>query len=262
MKYASYLLVLFLGVGIGYSIAPKSSTVNSPDNHLSPDLAKSNSKRPELQNQKQASLQGSTNQPHADNLVTPSKYELAAKDRFDEAMVQNDFDKAWAAVREMELKSNTSEEFLENSSRLLVRTRKWDDAKKSLQQCLSSFPGNRSCLIDMASTELQVGSKEEMTAAVESCLNRFPNEPQCHNMSAIAKMNSGNFAEAVTIYENLLKNNGSFGIRYPAAMLHSQLGFALEGAGRKREAAEQFYRACREDDSPSCDKYEQLRRKI
>lgn len=184
------------------------------------------------------------------------------KDEFERTIGSGDFEGASAALREMAREPNNSVDVLEGRGRLFVRQRKWNDAKEALQQCLESYPKSQSCLVDMASTELQVGSKDEQSKAVYACLLVTPNDLQCRNMAAIVKMSQGKYGEAVQIYERLIQDNGSYGVRFDEAMLNWQLGLALEGAGKLKDASENFYKACRKNFPDACKKYEDIRSKL
>jgi len=176
------------------------------------------------------------------------------KDQFDQIFNQDKFSEAALILDQIEKKWPNSSQYLEGRSRLLVRTREWEKAKDVLKECLSSFPQSKSCLVDLASTEMQIGSKEEQEAAIADCTAKMPNELQCKNMLAILKMNQGKYNEAVLIYQQLIRENGSYGIRFPEAMLNWQLGIALEGAGRVAEAQTYFHRACQENWPGACEK--------
>ena len=81
-------------------------------------------------------------------------------------------------------------------------------------------------------------------------------------VQANVKMNQGRHAEAVSIYERLLRENGSYGVRYDEWLLDWQLGLALEGAGQASEALNHFEKACRSQHVDSCTKAEELRARL
>jgi len=142
--------------------------------------------------------------------------ELTSKEAFDIAISKKDFNAAMNAIRDMQT-SNRTRDYLESHGRFLFLTGKFDEAKVALKECLNTVPDSHSCLIDMANTELQIGTKGEQTQAVNSCLAVRPNDPQCRNLEGMAKMNQGKYSDAIAIYQRLLKENGSYGIRFEEA---------------------------------------------
>jgi tetratricopeptide (TPR) repeat protein len=184
------------------------------------------------------------------------------KEEFDNLLGHDDLDGASSILARMETNFSQSLEYLESKSRLLVRQRNWEEAKAVLEQCVSSYPASKTCLIDLSSTVLSIGSKEEQDKAITSCLNLSPNDLECRNMQAILRMNQGKYVDAVAIYRQLLKDNGSFGVRFEDSMLNWQLGIALEGAGDLREAMSYFEKACRSNYPSSCKKSEDLRTQL
>lgn len=254
VKSLSYIGVLAVGVCIGYFLKPQLA----PQIELVPveKLAESQQKTSPNLNE---ILEKAEPVPSPGKDVTEQNFSL--KEEFETSMNAEDFDKASATLRRMEVQSPQSKDFLDSQSRFLVRTRKWEEAKVALKECLTYFPKSTSCLIDMLSTELQIGTKEEQSNAAAACVLEMPKDPQCLNMLAITKMNQGKYSEAVVIYQQLKNQNGSYGFRFSVSMLDWQLGLALEGAGRRQEAADSFYLACKKDYAQACEKYEELRQK-
>lgn len=193
--------------------------------------------------------------------ITETRPKLPKED-FQSALNNNDFEAARDALQEMEKQGARSRDVLESTGRLLTQERKWDEAKAALKECVTAYPKSHECWIDLPSVELHIGTKEEQSKAVGSCLAIFPNDPQCRNMSAIVSMNHGRHSEAVSIYQKLIQDNGSYGVRFDEPMLHWQLGIALEGAGRLKEASESFDRACRGNFPGACARYEETLGKI
>jgi hypothetical protein len=106
---------------------------------------------------------------------------------------------------------------------------------------------------------MQVGTKDEQKRAISACLAAIPDDPSCRNLSAMTLMSDGRYGEAVSIYERLIRDNGGHGMRFPEDVLFWQYGLALEGAGRRKDASESYYRACRKGFKDACDKYEALK---
>lgn len=183
-------------------------------------------------------------------------------EEFESYINQDDLDGGASVLQRMEAASKHSKQFLESKSRLLVRQRDWEEAKIVLKQCLEAYPRSKACLVDLSSTELQIGSKEDQEKAISACLSQAPKDPQCRNMLAILKMNQGKFGDAVSVYRQLISDNGSYGIRFDEGMLNWQLALALEGAGNLPDALSYFDKACRNNFEASCKKYEEVRAKL
>ncbi|NJM09673.1 MAG: tetratricopeptide repeat protein [Bdellovibrionaceae bacterium] len=182
----------------------------------------------------------------------------AFREDFENQMNQGNFSGANAVLLDMQKADSKSQIFLESQGRYLVRRRDYTLAREALKQCLTAFPKSKSCLVDLASTELQIGTKEEQAEAIRQCLSVVPNDPQCRNMSGINLINSGNYNEAIKVYEELLKDNGNYGFRFDNGMLNWQMALALDGVGRSDEALEHFEQSCRQSFSEACKKLEEL----
>lgn len=271
MKQAvSYLLTFALGTSLGLWIGKSSDKAptsfpshvkTSPAQELrtttqSPSISEASSPS--------APLQGTT-KSQTSHLAEKSSGHSdihTQREEFENFMNQDELDGAASALRRMEATSSYSQQFLESKSRLLVRQRDWEDAKVALKKCLEAYPSSKACLVDLSSTELQIGSKEEQEKAISSCLAQSPNDPQCRNMLAILKMNQGKYGDAVSVYRQLIKDNGSFGVRFDDGMLNWQLAISLEGAGNLPEAVTYFDKACRNNFRSACKKYEEVRAKL
>jgi tetratricopeptide (TPR) repeat protein len=184
------------------------------------------------------------------------------QEEFWEEFNRGESTRAREKVEQMGRLAPTSVEYQESLTRWLVRNRDYQEARTALQTCLQLFPKSQSCLLDRADVELSIGDTDSQLHAIQRCLEVWPNHPLCLNDLAIANMHRGQYEAAVEIYQRLPSLNGRYGIRIGQELLQSQLGYALEGSGRIREAWEEFDRACRSNFSDSCSKADDLKAKL
>jgi len=247
MKILSHVVVLALGFGLGLWVSRGSVQPSAPSSESTSAVP-----APESSEDRPAeALASSSPETSAPDL-------LVMKEDFENQMNQGSMRQAILIVQEMEKADSQAQIFLESQSRLLMRQREFDQAKVALKKCVANYPQSKSCLVDLASAELQVGSKEEQAAAIRQCLDVAPSDPQCRNMSALNFMNFGDYNAAIQIYQDLLRDNGSYGFRFMNGMLDWQLALALEGVGRQDDALEHFEKACQQNYADACNKLEDL----
>ncbi len=273
MKIVKYFLILIIGVGIGFSFNRKKTVEN--ENVLESEVATATTESPivvshetvvDIQNKKDADLK-SPNSKQSEPVVqkVENKSIFQMSEEFDQRMNEDNLEKAQSVLVSMEKKEPRSRYFQEANGRYLVRTREFEMAKSALQECLKLYSKSKSCLIDMASVEAQIGTKEEKEKSARVCLSAVPGDPQCGNLLGMAKMNQGHYNEAITIYEQLLKSNGDGNFRFAESLLESQLAYALEGANRYDEALRHFEKICLrhpDDFADACRQAETLRLKL
>ncbi len=129
-----------------------------------------------------------------------------------------------------------------------MRKGKYDEAEDSFKAALKQEPDDYAGLMLMAKCQI---AKEQYKNAVRfSVLARqsYPGEPQAHHISGIANLNSGEYSEAFqqfSEYERLLPGNDN-------TMFYK--GLSLEKQGRRKMAAQEYTRYCR--NQTSGEKYE------
>ncbi|MGE0633379.1 MAG: tetratricopeptide repeat protein [Pseudobdellovibrionaceae bacterium] len=264
MKILTHALTLFLGLALGWVLFHSSPDENNTKSVFLSEESKTGSQKDLAAIESQGKRPTRSTLSHFQTpkeLETPEKKATRSSltEDFWSAFHNDDFDKARALIEQV---SKSSKEYHEWKTRILVRTREYQEAKVALKECLKVYPKSRSCLTDLSAVEGSAGTRDEQLAATQNCLAQYPDYPMCLNDLAIIRMHEGKFAEAVTIYEQLLRTNGSFGFRFNLDMLYSQLGFALEGAGRIQEALQSFDKACRENFPGACLKFEELNKKM
>ncbi len=258
MTLLKYFSILVVGLIIGWSFAKRQSpeivlpVVQTPLQSLPTPTAISSV---QVQKPQASTLAQKPVQAEHSNLDALVK-------NFWSELNNNELPKAKALVDEIGQISKDSKEYNEAITRFLIRSGDSESAVPALNHCLELYPKSKSCLTDLSSIEMQVGTRDEQLKAAQNCLAIFPESPHCLNDLAIGRMHEGHFPKAVSIYEELMKSNGSYGFRFNIEMLHAQLGYALEGAGRISEAAEQFDTACRSHWQGACAKLEDLRQKF
>lgn len=258
MKIMSYLLVFLTGLGLGLWFGKESNQstekkTETAQNKIDDTITAATTATSSNRGKNELSVVRVSSDASPSQII---KFDdlLFLQDKFAQIFNEQKFSEAAALLDQMEQKWPKSFQYLEGRSRLLVRTRGWERAKQLLKQCRSLFPQSKSCLIDLASTELQIGSINEQQLAILDCTSQFPIDPQCRNMLAILRMNQGKYSEAVSIYQQMIKDNGSYGFRFDEGMLNWQLGLALEGAGQNDEAEIYFQKACQSNWPGSCEK--------
>ena len=178
MKILSYLIVLIVGVALGmfYQSKQDGKTITQAgvvqDSKTSINVAANSEK---AMNPPMALSGKSSSEKKADDPVS-------MKEQFDEIYTKQKFSEAAVLLDQMQKQWPQSSQYLEARSRLLVRTRDWEKAKEVLKECVSLYPSSKSCLLDLASAELQIGSKEEQQTAIMNCNARLQNNPECQNM--------------------------------------------------------------------------------
>ena len=193
-----------------------------------------------------------------DSVSSASSVATIPAEAFDHALYANDFARARELLLDQERRAGRIPAFLEENARLLVRERKWDDARPALAECLTANPRSMPCLLDRSTVEIINGTVEDKVRAATDCLRVDPHEAACWNNAAMARMSQGRFDDAIDIYERLLRENGNYGTRFEPSHLHWQLGVALEGARRFPEAIANYRMACNDDYAEACRKVEDL----
>lgn len=252
MKTLRYFIVLIVGFAFGriyqskenYKITPSTLSAQETKAKLLLDTTPSSEKTTDQKITVQAT---SSQEQQPDDVVS-------MKERFEQIYFKKNLSEAAILLDQMQQKWPQSSQYLEARSRLLVRTRDWEKAKEVLKECVNLYPNSKSCLLDLASTELQIGSKEEQQGVIMNCNAKLPQNPECQNMLGLLRINQGRFLEAAAIYKQLIENNGSYGIRFNDGMLHSQLAIALDGAGRHDEAKIYFQKACQRNWANACER--------
>ncbi len=175
------------------------------------------------------------------------------------AIAKDDILNATRMVQELEKSAPNSLEALEGRAALLMRMNDWRSAKVTMKKCLELHPTSQNCLRGLAASELRTGSDEDQETAVSQCLQIVPNDPECKTMQATVRMNHEDYDEAITIYEELIRDNGRFGERIPQDTLDWQMALTLEEAGRDQEAEVWFDKACRSNNAEACRRVEEMR---
>ena len=139
---------------------------------------------------------------------------LAINDEFWKEFNEDNFEAARAAVERMGQISKAGKEFIEGSTRILMRTGVYENAKPALKHCLQLYPTSKSCRVVLVDAELSAGTRTEQMDAAHNCLKVSPANPHCLNDLAIIRMHEGKFSDAVTIYQKLIETNGSYGMRF------------------------------------------------
>lgn len=184
---------------------------------------------------------------------------IKLRDDYAVQIQQGESRQALLILQDMEKKFPNSQIYAESNSDYQVFIKDWQNAAIAAKNCTAKFPKSRPCFRNLATAEmLDGGSTEEQSAAVEACLALEPNDPQCRNMKGQVQMNSGDFQSAIAVYEKLIQDNGSFGMRFNDDHLEYHLGLALEGAGRQEEAIEHLENACRRNNNAACKKIEEI----
>ncbi len=125
----------------------------------------------------------------------------------------------------------------------LMRKSKYTEAEEAFKEALEKEPDDYAGLMLMAKCQI---SKEQYVKAVRfSDLARqtYPGEPQAHHISGIANLKAGKYSEAFqqfSQYERLLPGNDNT-IFYK--------GLSLEKEGRRKKAAQEYIRYCRNQTS-------------
>lgn len=254
MKFLSYLIVLIIGFVFGsfYQSNKENKSIPSAEVAQDSNTATNVAANPGMAiNQPVAVQSNSLPEKKADDPVS-------MKEQFDQIYQKQNFSQAAVFLDQMQKQWPQSLQYLEARSRLLSRTRDWEKAKEVLKECVSLYPSSKSCLLDLASAELQIGSKEEQEVAITACNARLQNNPECQNMLGHLRINQGRFAEAADIFRQLIKNNGSFGIRFDEGMLYGQLAIAVENGGKHSEALKYYQKACQLNWENSCERLQNL----
>ncbi len=148
---------------------------------------------------------------------------------------------------------------LQAKSRVLVQNEQWEEAREAAQACVKKNPQSQSCHEDLVATVFTLGTPEEQEQAVQNCLAATPSSVVCKNDLAVVRMDQGDFAAAVQLYEQLLRENNG---RLPSQLLDWQYANALEGAGKLAEAKVLFDRACEAKYTGACERAEELEQEL
>ncbi len=130
-------------------------------------------------------------------------------------------------------------------------------AYKLYKDCSKIHPKKQSCIRAAATFVFQaLEDKEDQLIEINSCLDNIPGDVVCLNMLGVYSMQNNQFEKAVEVYEILVRDNSSNGIRLSLKILHAQLGHAYEGVGRNEDAKESFNEACRLGNRSICNMLE------
>jgi tetratricopeptide (TPR) repeat protein len=245
----SHLMVLAAGFLLGILVVRHSETTLKV---AEPAAAPVETEAPETPAAPEPEIGTTEPQPAADVAL------LKMRSDYEEQIRKGEQRQALLILQELEKKAPKSQIYMEMNSDYQIYTRDWQAAAAAANACVAAFPKSRLCFRNLATAELQDGSTDEQAAAVQSCLALEPNDPQCRNMLGMVQMNGGDFNGAVTTYEKLIRDNGSYGTRFDDDHLEWQLGLALEGAGRREEALDHLENACRRNNNQACEKIEEL----
>jgi tetratricopeptide (TPR) repeat protein len=249
----SHLLCLAFGLGAGLFLArpnnPASSPVVFPDN-----IPAATGTATEPSAMDAATLR---QLPDKQTLDTTSGLIQLREDYF-EQFRRGETRQALLILQEMEKKGPKTQIYLETNSEYLVQMKEWRAAASAAQSCVALFPQSRPCYRNLATAEIQDGTSTDQVTAVDNCLKLEPNDPQCRNILGLVQMNSGDYTNAVATFEKLIRDNGSYGVRFADDHLEWQLGLALEGAGRPEEAIDHLENACRRNNNQACKKIDEI----
>jgi tetratricopeptide (TPR) repeat protein len=253
MKIASHLFTLILGIALGVTWMSrpgqkKHVNVETP----APAVEKTVENTPEPAPQPVA---------EAPKTLTPApaKAPKMGGAELQDAIKKNDILEATRIVQELEKSQPNSLEALEGRGALLMRMNDWRSAKTTMKKCLELHPESQNCLRGMAAAELRTGTDEDQETAVNQCLQGAPNDPECKTMQATLRLNHEEYDEAISIYEELMRDNGRYGERIPQDSLDWQMALTLEEAGRDQEAETYFDKACRANNAEACRRVEEMR---
>lgn len=246
MRFAGYVAVLALGFTLGFWAGRSDHKVSLVPASIAPV---------EPSSSKAISEAVSQNPPAS---VSPGPNLTSLKQDFEDLLLRGEMRQALLVLQDIEKWAPNSREYFEANGDYLSAQKDWSALKISSQKCVQIFPQLRACWRQLATAELQVGTKDEQASAVNTCLAQEPNDPQCRNMLGMVLMNAGDYSGAIAVYEQLIRDNGSYGTRFTDDHLEWQLGLALEGAGRREEAIDHFENACRRNLNQACQKIEEL----
>lgn len=250
MKWTSHLLTLALGIAFGITWA------NRPGQ---------TSKAPKPVQQQDEPAPAPTELQATVPVSEPAKptiqpvIKAAPESDVAAAIANDDILAATKLVQDLEKSSPNSEAALEGRASLLGRMNDWKNAKTTLQRCLELHPESTPCLRALTQAEMNVGTEEDQEKAVINCLNVAPNDPECKGAKVTLRMNQEDYDEAVSILEELNRDNGRYGARVPQESLDWQMALTLEEAGRESEAASYFDRACRANVADACRRIEMMK---
>ena len=249
MKWSWHILTLIVGIALGFTWANRWNR-NSEALQPAPLQVASTEK------------QVSPSAPVAVKTTAQPVIKLPPTSDVAASIANGDILTATKAVQDLELAAPNSIEALEGRASLLGRLNDWKNAKIILQRCLELHPESTACLRGMAQAELNVGSEEGQESAITNCLRVSPNDPECKGAQVTLRMNQEDYDEAVSILEELIRDNGRYGTRTPQESLDWQMALTLEEAGRDSEAAGYFDRACRANVADACRRLEMLKQEF
>lgn len=249
----SHLLCLAFGMGAGLFLASPNHPTSSPE--VFPD--------------NNPAATGTATEPSATNTTNqreiPNKQSLDAtsaliqlREDYFEQFRRGETRQALLILQEMEKKGPKTQIYLETNSEYLVQMKEWRAAANAAKSCVALFPQSRTCFRNLATAEIQDGASADQATAVDACLKLEPNDPHCRNMLGLVQMNGGDYSGAVATFEKLIRDNGSYGVRFPDDHLEYQLGLALDGAGRPEEAIDHLENACRRNNNQACKKIDEI----
>jgi tetratricopeptide (TPR) repeat protein len=251
MKIASHLFTLVLGIALGVTWMARPGQKKTVKAEAPPPVEKAVESAP-----------GPAPQPVAEVAKpspAPTKAPKMGGAELQELIAKDDILNATRVAQELEKSQPNSLEALEGRGALLMRMNDWRSAKVTMKKCVELHPDSRNCLRGLAAAELRTGPDEDQEAAVNQCLQAIPNDPECKTMQATVRLNHEDYDEAVTIYEELIRDNGRFGERIPQETLDWQMALTLEEAGRDQEAESYFDKACRANNAEACRRVEEMR---
>lgn len=253
----THSLCLAVGLAIGiYLTRPSSNVTVSPTPATEGDSNPSTTDSAPARNSTTAN--GVVNTGRAAQADGDDTALIQMQSDYNEQIRKGESRQALLILQEMEKKAPHSRLYLETNSDYQVYAKDWPASVAAAAKCVAAFPASRACFRNRATAELQTGSKEDQAAAVDACLALEPNDPQCRNMKGMVFMNAGEYPSAIALYQKLIHDNGSYGVRFDDDHLEWQLGLALEGAGRRDEAVDHMENACRRNNNQACKKIEEL----
>lgn len=250
MKLSWHILTLAIGIALGFTWA---SRLNKTPDAPKPAQTETGSSEEKRVPPSTPEVVKTTVQPVIKSLPTS---DVAA------AIANDDILAATKIVQDLEASSPNSIAALEGRASLLGRLNDWKNAKLILQRCLELHPESTTCLRGMTQAELNVGSEEAQESAIDNCLRVAPNDPECKGAQVTLRMNQENYDEAVSILEELIRDNGRYGARTPQESLDWQMALTLEEAGRDSEAAGYFDKACRANVADACRRLEMMKQEF
>lgn len=260
MKVLSHVIALAIGFGLGLFVTRQSAPP--------PEPVVAESKTPEASSPANPSppstaSMASPSAPDANPQPVPTTSSTAVdvsrlKADFDKYIAKDDLQSAYRLLVEMQKADPRGQAYLESQGVYLKARGDLNSARAAFKTCLASYAQSHTCMVQLADLELEIGSEADQSEAVRQCMAFNPSDPQCKNLSARLSLQKGDYNSAITMYQELLRNEGIDRFRFNPGVLDWHLGLALEGAGRQPEALTQFEKSCQAGHPRACDKLEEL----